>query len=305
MKIKVGAATITAIYEQDLHGINGLIPEATAEQVRQIKWLAPHFSNEAGEMCGVIQAFVIEVPGHLIVVDTCVGDNKERLVLDSWNKATTGFLDRFHAEGFNPGDVDIVLCTHLHLDHVGWNTYWSGSGWEPTFPNARYLFADVELEHWAKERAHPVPDLGQISDPHELSLVQFGIDQRQTYADSVQPIMAAGLADIVRVDHRISDEVHLISTPGHTPGHVSVVIRSEGQQALITGDCFHHPCQIARPDWGTIVDVDPELGIATRETLLGQMAASGGLLIGSHFSEPTAGRVVADGAGFRLVTDDL
>ncbi|TFU05487.1 MBL fold metallo-hydrolase [Polymorphobacter arshaanensis] len=299
MDWNIGKVSVTTIFEQDLEGLVAIIPAAKRDAVRAIDWLAPDFADAEGNIDGVIQAFVIRAGGRLIVVDTCVGDDKDRRVLEAWHHAHTGFLDRFRAAGFDPAAVDIVLCTHLHLDHVGWNTFWTGTHWAPTFPNARYLFADVELAHWEAERA----TLATIdTDPNDHHL-DFLRDQRQTHADSVQPIIDAGLADVVSTSHRICDEVRLEPTPGHTPGHVSVVIESDGALAVITGDSFHHPCQMAHPEWSTSVDADSALGITTRQAMLGRLAGTQGVLMGSHFAPPTAGRVVADGAGYRLVSD--
>lgn len=303
MHWKIGEVAITTIVEQDLHELERLIPGATADEVRNIEWLAPHFADEKGQMTGVIQAFVIEAPGCTLVVDTCAGDNKERHVVPAWHQAQTGFLQRFEEAGFDTAAVDVVLCTHLHVDHVGWNTYWTGSEWKPTFPNARYLLADVEVAHWEAERSRPAQDPAALEDPMAAALATFALDQRRAHADSIQPVLDAGLVDIVSTDHRICEQVLLVPTLGHTPGHVSVVIQSDGQEAVITGDCIHHPCQLARPEWATVADDDPGRGIATRKALLERLSGNGALLMGSHFAPPTAGHIEADGKGFRLVTD--
>jgi len=303
MQWQIGQVAITTIREQDLHGLELLIPAATPESVRRIPWLTPHFADAAGQMHGLIQAFVVEAPGRTIVVDTCVGDGKQRRIVPEWHEAQTGFLERFEAAGFDRDEVDVVLCTHLHVDHVGWNTYWDGSAWRPTFPNARYLLADVEVAHWEAERSRPSPDPATLSDPIAVALATFTLDQRQSHADSVQPVLDAGLVDIVPVDHRLCPQVSLVPTPGHTPGHVSVWIESNAEEAVITGDSMHHPCQIAHPDWVTAVDADAGQGTASRKALLERSCAAGALLMGSHFAAPTAGRIEADGDGFRLVTD--
>jgi glyoxylase-like metal-dependent hydrolase (beta-lactamase superfamily II) len=302
MQWNVGEVAITTLFEQDLHGFELLIPEATSENVRRIPWLTPHFAHETGEMRGVIQTFVVEAPEHTIVVDTCVGDGKERKLVPEWNDAQTGFLQRFEAAGFDRNEIDVVLCTHLHVDHVGWNTYWSGSSWKPTFPNARYLLADVEVAHWKSERSRPALDLAVTDDPMAAAMAAFDLDQRQAHADSIAPVLDAGLVDIVPTDHRICDHVSLVPTPGHTPGHVSVWIRSNDEEAIITGDCIHHPCQIAHPSWATAADTDPSQGVATRVSLLERLSGTDALILGTHFAEPTAGRIEADEAGFRLVT---
>ena len=300
MRWQVGEVCVTTVIEQPLHALEVVIADATPENVKQIGWLVPDFADADGAMHGLIQAFIIQAPGSTIVVDTCVGDDKARLCVEAWNRSQTGFLARFREAGFDPADIDVVLCTHLHVDHVGWNTRWDGSAWLPTFPNARYLFAEVELAYWQGLREQEPVDPGTLADPLEALLAAFQADQRQTHVDSIKPILDAGLADIVRTDHRLCKEVALVPTPGHTPGHVSVMIQSGSDAALITGDCIHHPCQMARPGWTTRIDSDAAAGIATRMQLLQRLAGTTTLLMGSHFAEPTAGRVVADGDGFRL-----
>jgi glyoxylase-like metal-dependent hydrolase (beta-lactamase superfamily II) len=300
MRWQVGSVRITAVVEQGLHGLDQLIAQATAENVRGIPWLRPHFADDEGQMHGLIQAFVVETPDRTVVVDTCIGDGKKRRLLAEWNQARTGFLERFEAAGFDPRRVDVVLCTHLHVDHVGWNTTWTGSEWRPTFPSARYLLAEVEVAHWRAALGQPEVDPAGLDDPTAVALATFALDQREAWADSIQPLLDAGLVDVVPTEHRICDEIQLVPTPGHTPGHVSLWIRSQGQEAVITGDCMHHPCQIAHPEWATVVDDDPQAGVETRRSLLEKLSGTGALLVGSHFAPPTAGRVQADGSGFRL-----
>jgi glyoxylase-like metal-dependent hydrolase (beta-lactamase superfamily II) len=274
----VGDVTVTRIVESETASIGAfLLPDATPEAVRAIPWLAP-FLDSRGRLLTSIHALLVESQGRRILVDTCVGNDKQR-PLAEWNLRTGPFLEELAAAGAPRESVDTVLCTHLHVDHVGWNTMRVGDRWEPTFRNARYLFARREWEHWQTE-------------PEEFGPV---------IADSVRPIVEAGLADLVETDHRVSDEIRLEPTPGHTPGHVSVRIRSAGAEAVITGDLLHHPCQIARPDWrAAAVDWDAELGETTRRGFLARTADAPVLVIGTHFAAPTAGRIVRDGDGYRL-----
>jgi glyoxylase-like metal-dependent hydrolase (beta-lactamase superfamily II) len=172
-----------------------------------------------------------------------------------------------------------VVCTHLHVDHVGWNTLLEDGKWVPTFPKARYLIGRAEWDHW-----RAVDSRGQ----------------QAILGDSVQPIFDAGLADLVEPDHVLSEEVRLAPTPGHTPGHVSVVIESEGQTAMISGDFLHHPVQMAHPEWSSVSDSDPAMARRTRVDTLGLVADQAMLFIGTHFPAPTAGHVRRDGAAFRL-----
>jgi glyoxylase-like metal-dependent hydrolase (beta-lactamase superfamily II) len=174
-----------------------------------------------------------------------------------------------------------VVCTHLHVDHVGWNTRLVDGRWVPTFPRARYLIGRTELEHWKGQ-----PD----GEQHEI------------LADSVTPILDAGLAELVEMDHVVSPEIRLVPTPGHTPGHVSVLIESQGETAVITGDMTHHPCQLGHPDWTPPFDSDPEASARMRWRMFGEWADRPILVIGTHFAGPTAGRVVRDGEAFRFET---
>ena len=301
MKMKIGEVEVTTIRETDLHGLSVIIPQATPEAVKKIDWLVPHFADENGEMSGVIQAFIVKTPDKTVVVDTCVGDNKERILVEEWNAMQSGFMDRFRSAGFDPDQVDYVLCTHLHVDHVGWNTRWDGEKWVPTFPKARYLFAEEEYRFWESTREIPPADLSKLTDPTEIGMATFDLDQRQVHEDSIQPIIDAGLVELVSGDHQIDQFIALRPTPGHTPGHVSVEISSGDERAIITGDCFHHPCQVAHPEWATVVDVDQGQGVTTREQLLDELNTKGGVLMGSHFSEPVAGKIVSEDGRYRLV----
>jgi glyoxylase-like metal-dependent hydrolase (beta-lactamase superfamily II) len=224
-----------------------------------------------------IRALVVESEGRCIMVDTCLGNDKQRPV-ESWSMRSGPFLDDLTAAGFPPESIDTVLCTHLHVDHVGWNTRLVDGAWVPTFPNARYLFADVEWEHWQRDDS--------------------GMDQ-VLRADSIQPVIDAGLVDLVATDARLTSHVSLVPTPGHTPGHVSVVIESDGERAVITGDLSHMVCQAAHPEWGSSFDVDPAGAEATRRAFFRERADTDDLVLGTHW-EPCAGYVRSDGEVWRI-----
>jgi len=259
-----------------------LFEEASPERLLQHAWLQPQFLTADGRTIGSIHAFVVESEGRTIVVDTCIGNDKPRAV-KNWHMRQGHFLADFAEAGFLRDDVDTVLCTHLHVDHVGWNTMWVEDRWVPTFPNGRYLFARKEWEHWSAEPAGPGRDVQQ---------------------DSVRPILDAGLADLVEMDHRITPQVQLEPTPGHTPGHVSVRIRSRGEEAVITGDLMHHPVQCAEPRWASRFDVDADAARRTRQQFLEKHADRPVLVLGTHFATPTAGRIVRDGAAYRFDTTE-
>ena len=231
-------------------------------------WLRPYFLDDEGNMPLSIHALVLESEGQTIMVDTCIGNRPIEMV-PQMSHLGEGFLDELSAAGYEPGDIDIVLCTHLHFDHVGWNTILVEGEWVPTFPNARYLFNRTEYEYW---------DSGA-----EGAAITFG--------DAVRPVLDAGLADLVDSDHQVTGEISLEPSPGHTPGHVSVRISSAGQEAVITGDLVHHPIQFTAPEWVMTADDDPPRASATRVEFRERYADSGILIFGTHFAGPSCGHL--------------
>lgn len=282
MRWRIGAVTVTKVVELEVTGGSRFIlPQATYDEILPIEWLRPHFADDRGRLKMSIHALVVETPTRRIVVDTCLGNDKENRRIPTWNRLHGPFLADLAAAGYPREAIDTVMCTHLHVDHVGWNTMLVDGRWVPTFPRARYLMGRVEFAHWTTR--------------HERA------DMAAVLADSVKPVVDAGLVDLVETDHPLCEEVRLVPTPGHTPGHVSVSILSQGEAALITGDCMHHPCQIARPEWSSTADSDPALARLTRERLLEELSQTPTLVIGTHFAGATAGRVRRDGEAFRLV----
>jgi glyoxylase-like metal-dependent hydrolase (beta-lactamase superfamily II) len=278
---KIGQVTVTRIVEMQLPtpaGAKYFMPQATAAELRKSPWLYPHFVNEDEVMQMSIHALLVEAPGLRLVVDTCVGNDKPRGLLRG-RALSTNFLADVAAAGWARESVNAVVCTHLHVDHVGWNTMLVDGKWVPTFPNARYLIGRREYDHWRQEG---------------------GEENQVILSDSVKPILDAGLADLVELDHVISPEIRLIPSTGHTPGHVCVRIESEGEAAVITGDMSHHPCQMAHPDWSPAFDSDPAAAATTRARLFAEWADEPVLVIGTHYATPTAGRVRRDGAAFRF-----
>jgi glyoxylase-like metal-dependent hydrolase (beta-lactamase superfamily II) len=270
-----------------------LFHDPPRDLVQRHRWLKPHFANDEGRLLMSIQAFVVESQGRRILIDTCIGNDKKR-AFAGWNQLHGPFLRDLTVAGFAPDSIDTVLCTHLHVDHVGWNTRLEGGRWVPTFPRARYLIARKEWEHWSSGAKMPAlyganatPSGGEAEPDDELG-------------DSVRPIIDAGLADFVETDHRLTGEVWLQPTPGHTPGHVSVRIESQGQRAVITGDLMHHPIQCAEPDREVRSDSDPALGRTTRKHFLACCVRDRPLVFGTHFAAPTAGHVVPHGDVWRF-----
>jgi glyoxylase-like metal-dependent hydrolase (beta-lactamase superfamily II) len=239
-------------------------------------WLQPHFVDASGNMVLSIHTFAVRSEGQRIIVDTCLGSPEKHGYLAVQDEAASDFLAALTSHDFDPLAVDQVLCTHLHFDHVGWNTVLHDGAWVPTFPNARYLMGRGETDYWS----------GLDDDPSV-----------KTYRRSVAPILDAGLAEMVEPDHQLTGEVSLFATPGHTPGHASVLIESEGERAVITGDVFHSPLQIGRPDWTNIADVDSDQAKATRRQFIDTCADSSIRVLGTHFASPTAGRIRRDDDG--------
>jgi glyoxylase-like metal-dependent hydrolase (beta-lactamase superfamily II) len=285
---RIGDVKVTRVVELEATGgTKFLLPQATYDEVLAIDWLRPHFCDERGKLKMSIHALVIETPsgpgkaGRRMVVDTCLGNDKEGRKAPTWNNLSGPFLSDLAAAGYARESIDTVMCTHLHVDHVGWNTMLVDGKWVPTFPNARYLMGRAEFDYWRAQQTDA-----------ELQLV---------FADSVRPVFEAGLVDLVETDHQVCEEVSLMPTLGHTPGHVSIRISSRGEEALVTGDFVHHPCQMARPEWAAMVDYDQTASTRTRREMFAKLAGTPTLVIGTHFAAPTAGRVVRDGDAFRLV----
>ncbi len=274
----VGKVRITRVVERELPvKLSGLLPDATPEALAfHRSWLEPHFLNPDGRATLSLHALVVESAGQRILVDTCAGER----ALPGFEPLAKGgrhLLRELESAGFPPASIDVVLCTHMHFDHVGWNTIRVDGRWVPAFPNARYLFARAEWEHWSQH-----PDTGFTP----------------TFGDAVQPVLDAGQAELVETDHRITPELRLEPSPGHTPGHVSVAIEAQRKHALITGDATHHPVQWAETEWKMLADTDTAQASATRRRLRADATRRAALVIGTHYAPPCAGHVVAAGDGF-------
>ncbi|MFW5654389.1 MAG: MBL fold metallo-hydrolase [Roseicyclus sp.] len=262
----------------DWHGLflptEKLFPNAPGDVARIVEALAPGSVDAAtGRLILPVQAFLLKTQGRTILIDTCVGTHKS-CGFDGWAGREDGrFLAGLTAAGVTPAGIDVVFCTHLHVDHVGWNTRLENGRWVPTFVNARYLMPAADNDLFAAEAgAH--------------------------YTESVLPVIAAGQAEFVDGAHEIAPGVTLWPTPGHTPGHASVLIESGGARAVITGDAIHTSAQCRHPGWHFRYDGDPALAETSRRRLLEMACDSGIEVIGSHFVLPSRGRVVAEGAGF-------
>ncbi len=285
LRWRVGEATIIRIAETDASSaLVGLIDGFDPDAVSAASWLSPDFVDRSGRLKGVVQAFVVLLGDTTILIDPGVGNGKHRTVVPAWNDMQTGFPSRLHAAGIDPEAVDYVINTHLHFDHVGGNTHLVEGHWVPRYPAARYVMSAAEFSYWQQRPA------AEIADQHA------------GFADSVLPVVEAGLADLVADDHLVSDGVRLVPTAGHTPHHVSVLLESDGQSALFMGDLMHHPCQIAHPRWGAVSDFDPAQARASRTAVLERCVDSETLVIGAHFADPVAGRIRRRGPDLCLAT---
>jgi glyoxylase-like metal-dependent hydrolase (beta-lactamase superfamily II) len=232
-----------------------------------------------GDLVLAIQSFVVITRHHTILVDTCVGDHKNRR-RSSWNMTSSGrFLRRLAAVGVRPEAVDYVICTHLHSDHIGWNTRLDRGTWVPTFSRAKYVMSEGEWLHW--DRLHRAIPQNQIKD-------------------SVIPVINSGQAVFVRDDHVLTDEISLESTPGHTPHHVGVVVVSRGQRAVITGDTIHSPVQCAEPGWVPHSDFDSIGAVRTRRAFLEHNCDQDIVVCASHFPSPSFGRIISTAEAFQF-----
>ncbi|MYX95936.1 MBL fold metallo-hydrolase [Streptomyces sp. SID486] len=280
----VGDVIVHRIDEIPLPAATGawLLPAATPDVVMAQDWLRPSFADDEGLLRIDSHSFAFSLRGRRVLVDTGIGNGKRR-ANPAWHDLDTDYLRRLTAAGFPPDTVDLVILTHLHADHVGWNTREVNGAWVPTFPNARYVTSRTEREFWA----------GYAMDEARA----------QMFRDSVTPVEEAGLLDLVDVPAAgagVAPGLRLLPTPGHTPGHVAVELTARGRTAVITGDCVHHPVQLAHPAVGACVDIDPERSESSRRALLGALADTHTLLLGTHFAPPTAGRVVSREGAYRL-----
>jgi glyoxylase-like metal-dependent hydrolase (beta-lactamase superfamily II) len=278
---QIGDIKITAVMELDTLVIpTRAILRTDAEEVKKHSWLIPDFADESGNIKGHIQSFVIEAGGRRILVDPCIGNDKPRKMNGPvFDRRNTPFLDYLREAGFAPETIDLVVCTHLHLDHVGWNTRLVDGRWTPTFLNARYLF---------------------VREEYEFTQV-FREEDGAVFNDSVLPIVEHGLADLVETDHEIAPGVAFEPSPGHTPGHCCIRLSSRGAEAVIVGDAFQHPLQVAVPEISSTHCHDLAQSTATRRHMLARYRDTDTLILAHHFSAPIGFWVRSHGDGCKLV----
>ena len=283
LKFNVGDLTVHRVIEQEttflpVHDmLPSLTPELLAENRTWMKEAGALDDTDTLILC--FQSYVVRTPHHTILIDSCIGNDKPRPHRPKWHMKTDDtYMRGLAAAGVSVGDIDFVMCTHLHVDHVGWNTRLVDGTWVPTFANARYLFGKTEYEHWRDHSDTP--------------------DKKAVFADSVKPIVDAGKAELIASDARLTDEISMIPTPGHSPGHMSIHIRSDGEEGVLTGDVAHHPCQMAHLDWSSTADSDPTQSAATRRELFSRFADTPALVIGGHFD---AGHIRREDDAFKFI----
>ena len=284
-RIAVGDITIQRIIEQEdpLFDPLTFLPTLTEAQLSENRsWLEQCHALDAntGQLTLCIQSYVVKTPRHTILIDSCVGNEKPRPNRPFWHMKTSDtYMRNLTGAGVKLDDIDFVMCTHLHVDHVGWNTRLENGRWVPTFPKARYIFSERELAYWTAE--------------NEKTPIEC-------IADSVIPIVEAKRADLVKSDHALNDLVQLMPTPGHTPDHYAVRLGGRGPQAVMSGDLIHTPLQARYPELSMRADYDQKQSAVTRRAFLEQHCDRDVLVCTAHFPSPSMGRVSRWGEGFRF-----
>ncbi|MBR0749756.1 MBL fold metallo-hydrolase [Bradyrhizobium japonicum] len=282
LKYAVGDLTIHRVIEQEtsfvpaLEMLPGLTPEVLAENrdwMRQAKAL-----DEQDVLLLCFQSYVVKTPHHTILIDSCIGNDKPRPNRPKWNmKSDDTYMRGLNAAGFSVDDIDFVMCTHLHVDHVGWNTRLENGRWVPTFPRARYVFARQEYDHWFAENAKT---------------------EIPPFADSVLPVVEARRHELVGNDHQIGDHVRIVPTPGHTPGHIAIAMGRGKDDAVFSGDLMHSPLQTLYPELSIKFDVDPAKAATTRRSFLERYCDTDTLCCTAHFPSPSVGKIRRKGNAF-------
>jgi glyoxylase-like metal-dependent hydrolase (beta-lactamase superfamily II) len=292
----IGDVRVTRIEEQMGPGFpaKDFFPEFDADTfAAEGHWLAPsYYQPESGRLMTSIHSWLLRTGKHTILVDACSGNHKPRPGMPRFDMLNTQYLERLREAGVEPEEIDFVMCTHLHVDHVGWNTRLLDGRWVPTFPRARYLMGQIEYEHW--EQQHRLKPERPVN--------------HGSFEDSVLPVVAAGQAEFVKADHCLFDDpsagLRFVPAPGHTIGNMMIDLRGGQDHAVMSGDVIHHPIQCAAPWLANAADFDPAAALATRLNLLRRLADTPSFLLTGHFPAPTAGRVVSHGDAFRFRFED-
>jgi len=261
-----------------------------AQLEQQSDWLMPRFLNAQRQLMMSFHSYVLRTPRHNILIDTCVGNDKERPLRQGWHRQQSNYLESLARLGLKPEDIDFVCCTHLHADHVGWNTQLREGQWVPTFPKARYVFSDTEYKHWETEHRQALAQ-GRPAPNHG------------SFGDSVLPVVDAGQALMVEGGHDFEAGVRLEPAHGHTPGSCVLHARSAGDHAVFTGDIMHTPVQLIDLSWSSRFCHDPSQAQQVRQALAEQLADTSSWMMAAHFPDPVAGRIVSHAQGLRWSCD--
>lgn len=283
---RVGNVTITKVGEQELSNVSAsfLYPGKNASDIVGPDGILRGYLEEDGDGVRLsIHTWVVRTPDHLILIDTGSGNDKERPKNPIFHRQSIPFLERLREAGVDPDDVDFVLNTHLHVDHSGWNTRLENGKWVPTFPNARYLFPRREIEYYASKASH-----------NDVNVPSLGV-----YEDSVAPIIEAGLADFIDPEGgRFLEIFQFIPTAGHSIGHMTIALRSNGETAVFGGDIMHSPVQVHHPDLNTVFCEFQADASASRQRMLNLLADEDALYLATHFPASSAGMVRRTADGF-------
>ncbi len=284
---KVGKATVTRIEETygPIYGPKDLFPEWSEVHLKEHgHWLAPnHYDPASDKLKLSVHSWLLQIDGRKILIDGCCGNQKSRPLRPWWNMLNTPWLERLAAAGARPDEIDLVMCTHLHHDHLGWNTQLRDGKWVPTFPNARYVFSKPDFDYFQKMDSDPA-----------TAPAEFG-----TFRECVVPVVEAGRADLITGPHRLNEFIEILPAPGHSPGHFVFKVDCGSGQAMITGDVFHHMLQIYYPHWNFPKNSDADQARVSRLRVFNDIAASGAMVFPGHVGAPFAGYIEKNGAVFR------
>jgi glyoxylase-like metal-dependent hydrolase (beta-lactamase superfamily II) len=282
LKFAVGDFTIHRIIEQETTFLPALdlFPSLSPDLLAENRdWMRKARAIDAEDMLILcFQSYVVRTPRHTILIDSCIGNDKPRPLRPKWNMKTDDtYMRALKSVEVSVEDIDFVMCTHLHVDHVGWNTRLENGRWVPTFPNARYIFGKTEFDYWTEQHA-------------KTAVPPFG--------DSVLPVVEAKRAEIVRDDFAVGDHLRILPTPGHTPGHIAFTLGRTRDDAAFCGDLMHSPLQTRHPDISPRFDVDPALAAKTRRSFLERYCDTDTLCCTAHFPSPSTGKIRRSGNGF-------
>jgi glyoxylase-like metal-dependent hydrolase (beta-lactamase superfamily II) len=284
---RIGQFEINRIadYEGPFFAPNEFFPDFDPEVVRaNADLLGPRLLEPGtGKLMFSFHSFVVRTGRHTILIDSCIGNDKDRPSRPQFHRMHGPFIDDLARLGVKPEEVDYVMCTHLHWDHVGWNTQLKDGQWVPTFPNAKYVMAKKEFDHWQDF------SLSGVDSPHALA-----------FGDSILPVVKTGQALLVGDDYALDDGLWFESYPGHTPGNVVIHAHSSGERGVFIGDVLHHPLQCLKPEWSTFACTDAEGSRASRTRLVETYADTDNLILPAHFPTPTAGHIKRHNGAFRF-----